>query len=138
MSTFNFSIENPGRQELRKFGLVTGAIVVVLFGLLLPWVFGFAWPTWPWILAGVLGLWALVHPDSLFVVYKYWMRFGVVAGWINTRIILGIMFYLIFFPTGMIIRLFGKDAMARKWDDKAESYRIISNQPDKDHVERPY
>ncbi len=32
-------IENPGTAELRKFGLVTGAIVMVLFCIILPWIY---------------------------------------------------------------------------------------------------
>ena len=39
---------------LRRFALVTGAILAVLFGVLLPWLFGFGFPLWPWIVAGVL------------------------------------------------------------------------------------
>jgi hypothetical protein len=138
MSSLNIKIENPGTQELRKFSLVTGAIVAVLFGLFLPWVFNFSWPIWPWIFAGVSCFWGMVHPDSLFVVYRVWMKFGHVMGWINTRIILGIMFYVIFFPAGVLMRLVAKDPMARKLDSTAQSYRILSEVPEKNHIERPY
>jgi uncharacterized membrane protein len=138
MSIFNVQIENPGTQELRKFGLVTGAIVAVLFGLLLPWLFDYPWPLWPWIVAGILWIWGLAHADSLFTVYRTWLKFGHVAGWINTRIILGIMFYIVFFPAGVLMRLVAKDPMARKLDDKANSYRIVSETMDKNHFERPY
>lgn len=138
MSIFNVQIENPGTQELRKFGLVTGAIVAVLFGLLLPWIFNYSWPLWPWVVTGISSLWGLVHPDSLFVIYRIWLKFGHVAGWINTRIILGIMFYLVFFPAGILMRFFGKDPMARKLDGAMNSYRIISPSMEKNHIERPY
>ena len=138
MSTLNLQVENPGTLELRKFGLVTGAIVAVLFGLLIPWIFDNPWPLWPWIVTGVFWLWSLVHPRSLFVIYRAWLKFGHVAGWINTRIILGIMFYIVFFPAGIIMRLLGKDPMARKLDSSATSYRIISDAMKKDHIERPY
>ncbi len=138
MSILNIQVENPGTAELRKFGLVTGAIVSALFGLLLPWIFDYSWPLWPWIVAGISGLWGLVHPDSLFVIYRYWLKFGHVAGWINTRIILAIMFYLVFFPAGILMRLLGKDPMARKLNSTANSYRITSEPVEKDHIERPY
>jgi hypothetical protein len=59
---------------LRKFGLTTGAIVAVLFGALIPWAFGLHYPKWPWVLAGVLGLWALAAPATLHPVYLGWMR----------------------------------------------------------------
>ena len=138
MSAVYLQVENPGTRELRKFGLVTGVIVVVLFGLLLPWIFEYKWPTWPWILAGILWLWALAHPDSLFVIYRNWLKFGHIVGWINTRIILGVMFYLVFFPVAMILRLAGKDPMARKWDSGQESYRKVSDHLERNHFERPY
>jgi hypothetical protein len=138
MSSLNIKIENPGTQELRKFGLVTGAIVAILFGLFLPWVFDYAWPVWPWIVTGISCLWGMAHPASLFVVYRIWMKFGLVMGWINTRIILGIMFYVVFFPAGVLMRLVAKDPMARKLDSAAKSYRIVSEPLDKNHIERPY
>ena len=131
-------IENPGTKELRKFGLVTGAIIAVLFGLLLPWVFDHDWPSWPWILAGIFWIWGLAHPDSLFFIYRPWLKFGHIAGWINTRIILGILFFIVFFPAGILMRLLGKDPMRRKLDNTQDSYRIASPPLDKDHIERPY
>ena len=138
MSQFSLTVENPGANELRKFGFVSGIIVVVLFGLLLPWLFDYQWPVWPWAFSAVLWLWALVAPTSLFTVYKYWMKFGHVAGWINTRIILGIMFFLIFFPAGAMMRVFAKDPMRRKLDCDTRSYRIESAALEKHHVEKPY
>ncbi len=131
-------IENPGRSELRNFGLISGIIVAVLFGLMLPWLVGYQWPIWPWIVTGILWVWALAMPGTLFLVYKPWLKFGHIAGWINTRIILGLMFYLVFFPAGILMRVFGNDPMARKLDSTVKSYRIISEPIDKDHIERPY
>ena len=132
------TVDNPGARELRKFGLVTGAIVATLFGIALPWLIGYQWPIWPWITAGIFWVWGLTFPASLFMVYRVWLQFGHVAGWINTRIILGLMFYLVFFPVAIILRLLGKDPMARKFDSIAKSYRIISDPIEKDHIERPY
>lgn len=126
------------KQELRNFGLITGAITVVLFGLLLPWLFERSLPLWPWVVAAVLWFWALVWPASLDRVYRGWMAIGHVLGWINTRIILGIMFYGLFLPVGMLMRLLGKDPLARSLDKTRNSYRIAHAARKKDHVERPY
>ncbi len=138
MKLTDLTIENPGKTELRKFGLIFGAIVSVLFGLLLPWLFDYAWPVWPWIVAGVFWVWGLAAPGSMFFVYRIWLQFGQVAGWINTRIIMSILFYVVFFPAGMIMRLFGKDPMTRRLDRDSSSYRKASTPIDKDHFERPY
>ena len=54
------TIESLDAAGYRKFGLVSSAIVVVLFGLVIPWLFSFNYPKWPWIFAAVLGGWALL------------------------------------------------------------------------------
>lgn len=138
MGRFNLKIENPGTRELRKFSLVTGTIVAGLFGLFLPWIFDYPWPLWPWVVTGIFYFWGLVHPDSIFIVYSSWLKFGHILGLINTRIILGILFYVVFFPAGILMRLMRKDPMSRKLDETTKSYRIISESLDKNHIERPY
>jgi len=126
-------------KELRKFGLVTGSIVAVLFGLFLPWLFNHALPLWPpWIIAGVLIVWALILPATLAPVYKGWMRIGMALGWFNTRLILGILFFLIFTPIGLIMRLLGHDPMQRKIDGDLETYRISLSQKHPEDMEKPF
>ena len=131
-------IEKLDKQGLRKFGLVTGSIVVVLFGILLPLLFGFDYPLWPWYLGGSLAALALVIPAALNPVYHGWMRFGAVLGWINTRIILGIVFYVVFTPVSAIIRLIGHDPMKRKFEKEPGTYRKLSHNQSKEHMENPY
>ena len=122
----------------RKFGLTTGAIVAGLFGIAIPWLFSLDYPKWPWILAAILAVWALVLPATLKPVYFGWMKFGNVMNWINTRLILGILFYGLFLPFGMVMRALGKDPMHRRLDPARSSYRVISQNETKDHLERPY
>ena len=138
MSAINNQVRQAGKKELREFGLVTGTIVVLLFGLLLPWLFDHQSPLWPWIVGGVLWGWALLLPTSLLPVYQGWMEIGRVLGWINTRIILAVLFYALFLPSGFVMRLLGKDPMVRNIDKSKTTYRVISSRPNKDHVERPY
>ena len=106
--------------------------------MLIPWLFSLNYVKWPWILGGVLILWALLAPTTLKPVYVGWMKFGNVMNWINTRIILGILFYGIFLPIGVVMRLFGNDPMYRKLDSGLSSYRVTSDNDDKNNVERPY
>ncbi len=123
---------------LRNFGLVTGGITAGLFGLLLPWLLELKFPVWPWVIAIVLWCCALVYPRSLRPVYQGWMAIGNVLGWINTRIILGLVFYIVIMPIGLAMRLLGKDPMERKLSYEEKSYRIQSKKPDKQQVERPF
>lgn len=126
------------RAGLRKFGLTTGAIIAVLFGLLIPWLIGFRFPLWPWLVVAVLGVWALLAPATLNPVYRGWMRFGLVIGAVMNRLLLGIMFFLIFSPIGVLMRLFGRDTMTRKFDARRASYRMPSRQPSAKNMERPF
>lgn len=130
--------KQPDKKELRNFAFITGGLTPGIFGLLLPWLFERNFPLWPWIVGGVLIVWALVLPMSLRPVYRVWMTIGLCLGWINSRIILSIMFYLIILPTGLIMRLFGNDPMARTRNREQKSYRVKSDIPDKKHVEKPY
>jgi hypothetical protein len=130
-------------KELRKFGLMTGGMLILFFDLLIPWVWGFPMPAWPldpsWSMkvAAVLAGMALILPASLGPVYKIWMLFAEALGWVNTRIILSVIFFLLFFPVGMIMRLFN-DPMRRKLDKSADSYRIPSSPPKPENMERPF
>ena len=49
---------------------------------------------------------------------------GEVLAWINTRIILGVVFYGVVTPLGLLMRLFSRDPMRRQFDRAGESYRI--------------
>ena len=124
---------------LRKFGLTTGAIIVLLFVLFFPWVFDMEnMPIWPWVVASLLWVPALIMPNLLGSVYTTWMKIGHALGWVNTRIILGLLFYAIVLPMGLIMRLFGNDPMSRKLDKSVSSYRIKSVSESKDRLEKPY
>ena len=89
------NIPSLDEKELRKFGLMTGAIIVALFAFFFPWVFNMtSMPMWPWILAGLLWLPALLMPSVLRPVYTTWMKIGHGIGWVNTRIIIGLLFWI--------------------------------------------
>lgn len=129
---------NPDKKELRNFGLVIGAMTGVMFGLVLPLLFDRDFPRWPWMAAAVLLAWALSAPATLKHLHHLWMTVGQALGWINTRIILGIMFFLIILPVGLVRKLSGRDPMERSLTGEKKSYRVTSAVPDKKHMERPY
>jgi hypothetical protein len=135
-------------QELREFGYLMGVMLILIFGLILPGLFDkilgqpitllgvFTTPIWPWLSACCFWLPALLWPKSLQAIYFVWMKIGAVLAWINTRIIMLLMFYGMMVPIGLILRLLGKDAMYRK--KQVKSYRVICKPIDKNHLERPY
>lgn len=110
-------------RQLRSFGLTVGGIFAIIG--LWPAVFRGADPRW-WalVLTGLLGIPALLFPRILGPAYRGWMAIGQVLGWINTRIILGVLFYTLFLLMGLLLRLMGKDPMHRKLDPSAKTYRV--------------
>lgn len=109
-------------KEYRRFGFLVGGIFLLI---------GF-WPLMQslplqvlaLVVGGVLVGTVLVHPPLLGPVYRGWMVLGHGLGWINTRIIFGLLYYLLFTPIGLVMRLCGKDPLNRKFDLAAYSYKI--------------
>lgn len=131
--------KNVTSTELRHFGLLFSLILVALFGVLLPWLFGARWPAWPWSIGVVMTTLAIVWPQGLAPIYRIWMRFGLIAGFVNTRIIMFLLYYGVFTPVALLMRVAGRDALARRtYDKEMSSYRVNSTRRPKDHFERPY
>lgn len=125
------------QSELRKFGFVTAGMLLLFFVVLIPYIWNLEMPIWPWVIASLLGLFALVAPTLLRPIYKGWMKFAEILGWINTRLILGIVFYFLFVPVGIITRIFN-DPMQRRIDVSLNSYRIKSRSPNNSNLEKPF
>jgi len=123
---------------LRKFAFTSAAMIVILFALLIPWLFGFNFPKWPWIVAAVLVLWGAILPASLNPLYYVWMCFGLLLHKITTPIILGIIFFLVLAPIALIMRVKGRDALRLKTDKSDASHRITSTNFSKEKMEKPF
>jgi len=53
-----------------------------------------------------------------------WFKFGKLLGSIVAPIVMGIVFFIIITPTGFIMRIFGKDLLNKKYNNKSKSYWI--------------
>ena len=102
------------KKQLREFGLLIGFGFPILIGWLIPLLFGHQFRTWTlWI--GVPGLLiGLTTPRLLYYPYKGWISLGHVLGWINSHIILGLVFILVLQPIAYIMRLKGYDPLRSK------------------------
>ena len=123
--------------KLRSFGLTVGGVFAVIS--LWPVVFRNEDPRW-WsaVVAACLLVPAAVFPKSLFWIHKGWMAVGHVLGWINTRIILGVVFYVIVTPIGMVRRWLGRDPMGQHLRPDLDSYRINRKPRAASHLRRQY
>ncbi len=109
---------------LRTFGWQMAIALPLVFSLLLPWLFGYlatsGLPLWPLWLSVAFALLALVYPLGLYYPYRLWMAFALVMAWVNTRLLLGLVFYLMLLPLGLVLRAFGKLQYQHK--PKGDSY----------------
>jgi hypothetical protein len=124
-------------KELRSFGLIVGGIfaAIALWPLI---VHGENPRWWALVLSLCLIVPAAVFPACLAWPYKGWMWVGHVLGWINTRIILGFIFYFVVTPIGIFRRWLGKDPMGRKLRADLDSYRILRKPRPPSHLTRQY
>ena len=126
------------RKGLRSFGLTTGAVFVVVFGVFFPWILEKNWPLWPWVVAAPLWVLALIHPPSLRLIYIGWMHFGLLASRVMTPLILGIVFFLVISPMALVRRRLGRDPLQRALDPNNESYRVQSTTSPREKLEKPF
>ncbi|MFY9954053.1 SxtJ family membrane protein [Bradyrhizobium sp.] len=106
----------------RTFGLVmTGALALV--SLLNGWHFGRVWP-WTLAAAVLFLIAALARPLSLRPLNYLWMKLGLLLHRIVNPIVMGLLFYGTILPTGLVMRMRGRDLLRLKRDPSAESYWI--------------
>ena len=108
------------RQSDRAFGL-TFAAVFAIIGLV-GWLVFEARLIWAPVAASVFLLVALAAPGILLPLNRLWARIAHRVGLFSNALLLGSFFFLFVLPLGLIIRLFGKDPMARTIDAEAETY----------------
>jgi Saxitoxin biosynthesis operon protein SxtJ len=129
--------KNIGISQLRSFGLVVGAGFAVI--ALWPLVFRGVGPrTWALIISLTLSGIALLFPRALKPVHRAWMMIGETLGWVNSRIILSVVYYLLIVPIGAVRRLGGTDPMKRRLEPDALTYRTARVKRAADHMRRQY
>ncbi len=127
-------------KQIRQFGLLVG-IVLVAVG---------SWQlyrqTYPivriilWSIGGFLFAGGLLWPQILKPLYVFWMLLAHMLSWVNTRIILGVIFYLIFTPIALVMRIAQRDGLQKKINKNTSSYWTQRTAPEniKEHFERQF
>ena len=102
---------SSSNKKLREFGYLIGIGFPLMIGWIIPFIAGHTFKVWTaWIGIPIL-LIGILFPSKLNILYKGWMSLGHVLGWINSKIILGLVFILILQPIALFMRLFGYDPM---------------------------
>ena len=127
----------PTTKDLRQFGLLIGGVFAIIG--LWPVVFRSESPRlWAMILGSLLIVLGTIAPQSLEQVHRGWMKVGHILGSINTKIILGIIYYLLITPMGLVMRLMGKDPMHRSLAQDMDSYRIVRAPRPRHHMRNQF
>jgi flagellar biosynthesis protein FlhB len=111
----------------RSFGLVF-AVVFLVIGV---WpLFHGAPPRW-WAngIAAVFAVIAVAKPTLLASLNQQWIKLGILLGKVVSPIALGILFYGVLVPIGVVMRLAGKDPLRLKYDATTPSYWIPREPP---------
>jgi hypothetical protein len=126
-----------GKSQLRSFALIVAAGFGVI-GVLPLVIRGQSVRWWAVVIAAAMLLTGLILPQVLRPVFKVWMFVGAILGWINTRVILCLLYYGLIVPIGIARRLTGKDSMLRSFDRGVSSYRIPRDKRPASHMHHQY
>lgn len=130
--------ERSERTQIRNFSIVMAAVFLLMGFIvfmrqkpefLLLWLTG----------AAFLAI-GIIRPVWLKFLYVPWMMLGRILSWVNTRLILGIIYYGLVTPIGLVMRLCRADPLHRAWSKHAASYWIPRRQKtfEKSDYERLY
>ena len=116
------------KKDLRKFGLTVGIVILMLAGLL------FWKQKDSYFYLGIAGLFlvsaGLISPILLRPLNKAWMTLAILMGWVMTRVLLIILYFLVLTPLRFIAKIFGKEFLELKIDKEKKSYWEIREKKD--------
>lgn len=123
-------IKDASKKKLRRFGFLIGFGFPILIGWILPAIGGHIFRNWtlwigiPSLLVGIL------KPNWLKYPYLGWMKLGNILGFINSKLILGLVFILVLLPISLIMKLFKYDPLKlrkvnlKSYKENKKDYKI--------------
>ena len=102
------------QRQLRQFGFLIGIGFPVIIGWIVPAISGHLFRFWSLWIGVPLFILGILRPRLLFYPYQAWMKIGIALGWINSHIVLGLVFLLVLQPISLIMKLFGYDPLKKK------------------------
>ena len=111
------------KKQLIEFGLVIGFGFPIIIGWFLPTIFGHPFRLWTLGISFLSIFSLLCKPTLLRYPYIFWMTLGHILGWLNSRILLSIIFIFMVMPISIIMKTLGHDPLGlnRK---KLESFKV--------------
>ena len=112
------------KKKLREFGILMGIFFPLFFGWLIPFLKGYIFLKWSLLIGLFFLIIGIAFPRKLIYPYRFWTSLGNYLGWINSRIILGMVFIFIVQPIALIMKIIGYDPLNKK-PAKKNSFREI-------------
>jgi|TARA_B100000809_G_C15100268_1_gene516639 hypothetical protein len=113
---------DPSKKELRWFGVML-VVFVLAVGALVRWQFDApAAAQRIWIAGGVLSMVYAVVPPLRRWIFVGWIYAAFPIGWTVSHVLLASIYYLVFTPIGLLLRLIKGDPLERQLDPSATSY----------------
>jgi large-conductance mechanosensitive channel len=110
----------PHKKELRKFTITICAALSIIGGIIL-WQKGDT--GFIFLAVGLLFLFSgLIKPELLGPIYKVWMAFSLMLGFVMNHLILALMYYIVITPIGILMRVLRKDPLQTRLDRNTKSY----------------
>jgi len=128
----------PDKTTLRKFG-ITLAMILSFIALIQLKKYNPMLSSWFGIVSASILAISIISPIIILPIYVIIHTISKIIGWINTKILLSIVFFAIFTPIGLVLRLFNKDLLDKKIDKNARSYwNAIEEEVDAKSFKRQY
>ena len=110
----------------RSFGIVF--FIVFLLIALYPLINQGEFRLWSLIISFIFFILGILNSKILTPLNKLWFKFGIFLGKIVSPIIMGIIFFFVVTPIGVLMRIFGKDVLNLKYNND-KSYWIEKTGP---------
>ena len=119
------------KRDTRSSNRATGLVFAAVFAIIALWPL---WKSgavreWALIAAAAIAIVALAIPRALGSLSRAWHGLGLVMHRVMNPLVMGLLFYLTVTPTGLLMRLFGKDPLRLRFDPEAKSYWIERRPP---------
>ena len=117
--------DTVSKKQLKEFGLLVGLGFPIIIGWIIPSFAGHMFRAWTLLIGFPLLILAFLAPNTLFYPYKFWMKLGHVLGWVNSKVILGLVFIFVLQPIAFVMKFFGYDPLQKKKNSNTTTYREI-------------
>jgi Saxitoxin biosynthesis operon protein SxtJ len=114
---------NPSPADLRTFGRLL-PVFVAGAGALVAVRSSMATAVAIWLAGGGLSLLYIAVAAARRPVFLAWTRATYPIGWTTSRLVMGVVFFLVITPVGLLVRRFGRDPLERTFDGSAPSYWV--------------